>query len=446
MKNRSHTTSETSSGISRRDFLKTTTLASAGLSSGLMASGNFAYAAGSDKIRVGLIGCGGRGTGAARDCVAADPSVEIYALGDLFRDKVQRSRELLNQAVGDRVNIDDSRCFDGFDNYLHVLDSGIDIALLAAPPVFRPPHMKAAVDRGIHLFMEKPVASDSAGVRSIIESGEQAKAKGLSITVGTIYRRHPSFIESIKRIHAGDIGKIVAAQEYYMTGPLWSVRRQPGMSDMEWQCRNWLYFTWLSGDHIVEQFVHNIDVIDWVFQDHPVKAIANGGRTQRIDPHFGHIYDHFSVEYEYANGARVIAKCRQVDGAARRVTNRVVGSEAVADLHTNRSSIVTHDGQEIFNSSGLQEINPFVQTHVDLIAGIRGLKEVNEARQMAETTLTGILGREAAYTGRELTWEEVYNADMDLMPSQLEFGAIPHEPVPVPGEVQLNRHFPDLNV
>lgn len=426
-------------GISRRNFIKKTSLASAGLSTGLMASGNFAYAAGSDKIRVGIIGCGGRGTGAANDCLNADESVEIHAMGDLFMDRLKRSRDLLQRSKGDRVNVSDDRCFDGFDNYINVMESDVDVVILATPPAFRPIHLKAAVARDKHIFMEKPAAVDSAGVRSVIESGKEAAKKGLSLVSGTMYRRQPSYFEAINRIHDGAIGELTGAQEYYMTGPIWLRERKPGMSDMEWQCRNWYYFTWLSGDHIVEQFIHNIDTINWAFQSHPVKAIASGGRQVRVQPSYGHIYDHFSVEYEYPGGVRVTAMCRQMNDTERRVTNRIVGTKGVAEVDPQYSKITSHKGKVIYESPEEMTVNPYVQSHVDLIASIQKGEPLNEARPAAESTLTAILGREAAYTGRELTWEQVNEADMDLVPDSFSFSSLPVQPVPTPGTTQLER-------
>lgn len=427
-----------SSGITRRNFLKKTTLASAGFSAGVMASGNFAYAGGSDRIRVGVIGCGGRGTGAARDCLTADEGVEIYAMGDLFRDRLESSRSLLKKAMGERVNVPDSRCFDGFDNYIQVMESGVDIVILATPPAFRPVHVKAAIERDKHIFMEKPVGVDTAGAKTIIELGEEAERKGLSLVSGTMYRRQPSYIEVVKRIHDGEIGQLTGAQQYYLTGSIWLRDRKPGMSDMEWQCRNWYYFTWLSGDHIVEQFIHNIDTINWAFQAHPVNAIATGGRQVRVQPDYGHIYDHFSVEYEYPGGIRVHAMCRQMEDTERRITNRVIGTNGVAEIDPRYSRITSHEGEVLFESPE-SEIDPYVQTHVDLIASIRNAAPLNEARPAAESTLTAILGREAAYTGRALTWYDIYNADLDLVPENFAFGSLPVQPVPAPGYTKLNR-------
>lgn len=424
--------------LSRRDFLKASAVTTLGVSAGLLASGNFAYAAGSDTLRVGLVGCGGRGTGAARDAVVSADGVEVVAMGDLFEDRLDRSREGLRQEIGDALKVDDDHAFVGFNAYQQVIDSDVDIVILATPPGFRPMHFRACVEAGKHVFMEKPVSVDVAGAHAIIEAGELAKEKGLSIVAGTLYRRQPSFVEAVKRIHDGMIGELVSAQEYYMTGPIWLRPRKPGMSDMEWQCRNWYYFTWLSGDHIVEQFVHNLDVINWVFQGKPESAIAMGGRIERVDPSYGHIYDHFSVEYVYPGGVRVEAKCRQMKEVTTRVTNRVVGTKGVAELHPRHSVLRSHAGAVLFEHPEPGN-NAYVQEHTDLIASIRDGQPINEARQIAVSTLTGVLGRESAYTGQELTWDDLHAANLDLVPKTFAFGAMPFPAVPIPGKTKLNR-------
>jgi myo-inositol 2-dehydrogenase / D-chiro-inositol 1-dehydrogenase len=227
-------------------------------------------------------------------------------------------------------------------------------------------------------------------------------------------------------------------QAYYLTGPIWLRERQPGMSDMEWQCRNWYYFNWLSGDHIVEQFVHNLDVIHWVMGGPPDSALGIGGRQVRVSPSYGHIYDHFSIEYAYPNDVRIEAKCRQMEGTTRRVTNKVVGTEGIAELHTDRSLIRSHAGQELFRHPERGN-NPFVQEHVDLIASIRNGAGVNDTRDMAESTLIGVLGRESAYTGQELTWNDILNANLDIVPKALSFGPAPFPPIASPGVTTLDR-------
>ena len=424
---------------SRRDFLKTTATATTGISmTRLMHSENFAYAGGSDVIRVGLVGCGGRGTGAARDCAVSAEGVEIVAMADLFRDRLDERRAPLQEAIPEQYKVTDDRCYSGFDAYKELIDSDIDLVILGTPPGFRPAHLRYAVDTGKHVFMEKPAAVDPAGIRSVIESGKIADNKGLSIVAGTLYRRQLSFMEAIDRIHRGRIGKIVSAQEYYLTGPIWLRPRKPGMSDMEWQCRNWYYFTWLSGDHIVEQFVHNIDVINWTLQGNPIKCIGSGGRTKRVDPNYGHIYDNFSIVYEYPDGVQVTAMCRQMENCLNRTSNKIVGTEGVADVNPDHSIITSHKGKMVFEYPERGN-NGYVQEHTDLIQSIRDGKPINEAEQIAHSTMTAIMGREACYSGKEITWEEMMQSTQNLVPENLAFSTLPVPPVPVPGVTQVDR-------
>ncbi|MDE2956842.1 MAG: Gfo/Idh/MocA family oxidoreductase [Bacteroidota bacterium] len=420
--------------LTRRTFLK----ASAAGTLGLMASGNFAYAGGSDVLKVGVIGCGGRGTGAARDAVVSAEQVQITAMGDLFENRLDASIENLRDEIGNAFQVDKDHKFVGFDAYQHVIASDVDMIILATPPGFRPMHFSAAVEAGKHVFMEKPVSVDVAGAVEIVKTGKVATEKGLSVVAGTLYRRQNSFVEAVRRIHDGMIGQIVAAQEYYMTGPIWLRPRKSGMSDMEWQCRNWYYFTWLSGDHIVEQFVHNLDVLNWVLQAHPESALAMGGRIERVDPSYGHIYDHFSVEYLYLGGIPVEAKCRQINQATNRVTNRIVGTEGVAELHPRYSKLTSHSGSLLYEMTEPGN-NGYVQEHADLIRAIRTGTPINEARQIAESTLTAVLGRESAYTGQLLSWQDLLDSNQDLVPKKFAFGSMPLPPVPVPGKTKLNR-------
>ena len=424
--------------VSRRVFLKASAMTTLGLTSGLTSPAAFAHFGGSDTLKVGLIGCGGRGTGAARDAVASSENVEISALGDLFEDRLDRSRSGLLDAIGENLKVTDETAFVGFDAYEKVLDTDVDIVILATPPGFRPIHFRAAIEADKHVFMEKPVSVDVAGALEIMDTGKLATEKGLSVVAGTLYRRQNSFVEGVKRIHDGMIGEIVSAQEYYMTGPIWLRRRKPGMSDMEWQCRNWYYFTWLSGDHIVEQFVHNLDVINWVLQGHPQSALAMGGRISRVDPSYGHIYDHFSVEYEYANGVKVEAKCRQIAECTTRNTNRIIGTKGVADLHPGSAQIRSHGGEILYDHPERGN-NGYVQEHADLIASIRSGTPINEAQQIAESTLTAVIGRESAYTGQAIAWDELLAANNDLVPRKFAFGDMPVPAVAEPGRTILNR-------
>jgi predicted dehydrogenase len=419
----------------RREFLKTTAVATAGASLGLMASGNFAYARGSDTIRVGVIGCGGRGTGAAANCVEGSEGMQIAAMGDLFEDRLDQSRKELQEEIGAALTVTDDTAFIGFDAYQRVIESDVDLIILATPPVFRPLHIDAVVAAGKHLFTEKPVAVDPVGVRRVIAAGDIAAQKGLSIVSGTQRRHDAAYIETMRRIHDGAIGEVLSAQVYWNQGGLWNNDRLPGQSDMEFMLRNWLYYTWASGDHIVEQHIHNIDVANWAFGGNPVRANGVGGRQVRVDPKYGHIFDHFCIEFEYANGARVISMCRQQDGTARYVGERIAGTLGHSDGH----SYIEGPKSWKWAWPNDEPVNPYVQEHTDLVAAIRAGEPVNEARRVAESTLSAIMGREAAYTGQVIEWDEIMSSNLDITPTTWEFGSVEATPVAQPGITQLER-------
>lgn len=415
--------------ITRRDFLKV----SAATTAALIASDTMAFAQGSDEIRVGVIGCGGRGTGAACDCIKSSPGVKVVALGDLFQDRLDGCLKNLNanEEVNKSVDITSDRCFVGFDAYQKVIACGVDMVILASPPGFRPVHFEAAVNAGKHVFMEKPVAVDATGVRAVIEAGKLAKQQKLGVVAGTQRRHQANYVETIKRIHDGAIGEIVAAQCYWNQGGLWNRGRKEDWTDMEWQVRNWLYFTWLSGDHIVEQHVHNIDVINWAMNAHPVRALGFGGRQVRTDASYGHIYDHFAVEYEYPNGARVLSMCRQIDNCANNVSERVVGTKGTSNCGGR-----IWCGEVEWKYSG-EASGPYVQEHRDLISSIRAGNPLNEAQQVAESCLTAIMGRMSAYTGQQVTWEQALSSSENLVPERLVMGPIDLPAVPMPGKHPL---------
>lgn len=414
------------STITRRTFLKGSAALAAGAA---VMSIPFVHAQGSDRIRVGLIGCGGRGKGAANDCVNAAPGIEIYAIGDLFEDRMESAKKDL-RGLGNKTNLTDERCFYGFDNYLKVIQSGVDMVILATPPGFRPQHFKAAIEAGKHVFMEKPVAVCPTGVRMVIAASEEASRKKLGVVAGTQRRHDKGYQETINRLRDGAAGNIVSAQCYWNQGGLWRADRQDNWSDTEWQIRNWLYFTWLSGDHIVEQHIHNIDVINWVLGTTPVKAIGMGGRQVRTQPEYGHIYDHFAIDFEYPGGVKVLSMCRQIDNCANRVGEFVIGTDGVADPGG------WIKGKSEWSYSGSRP-NPYVQEHTDLIASIRAGKPLNEGKQVAESTLCAIMGRMAAYTGQEITWEKALNSDLNLMKENLTFGPMAVDPVAMPGRARV---------
>ncbi|MCH8273415.1 MAG: Gfo/Idh/MocA family oxidoreductase [Armatimonadetes bacterium] len=417
--------------ITRRDFV----IGSAAATAVLVAPGAFASRGGADTIKVGLIGSGGRGTGAAINCLESSPDVVLWAMGDLFEDRLRGSQEWLNRdlpkmGLGDRYQVTEDRSFLGWDAYKAVIASDVDLIIFATPPGFRPLHLRAAIEAGKHVFMEKPVAVDGPGIRSVFESADMAKQQGLAIVAGTQRRHDVAYNAAMDRIHDGAIGDVTAAYCYWNQGGLWMHARKPEWTDVEWQLRNWLYFTWLSGDHIAEQHIHNMDVCNWAMQAHPAKAISLAGRQVRTGPEYGHIFDHFATEFEYENGVRMISMCRQIDGTASRVGERLVGTKGTSDANT----VISGENEWRFEGD---RPNPYRLEHKDLIDSIRSGMPLNEGRQVAESTLTAIMGRMAAYTGKEVTWEQALNSTEKLMPENLEFGPIAVPPVAVPGKTQL---------
>jgi len=420
---------------SRRDFLKKSGAAAVGASiASRIGPIPAVHAAGSDQIRVGLIGCGGRGTGAAGQVLKAAPNVKLVAMGDAFRDRLDSSRKQLQTQHKDLVDVPADRSFVGFDAYEKVLASDINYVILATPPGFRPTHLKAAVAAGKNIFTEKPVAVDGPGIRTVLGLYEDARKKGLFIAAGTQRRHQASYQEAMRRVHDGAIGDIVAARCYWNQGSLWNKARQPDWSDMEWQLRNWLYFTWLSGDHIVEQHVHNLDVINWATKSHPVRAVGMGGRQVRTSPEYGHIFDHFAIDYEFENGMHAMSMARQIDGCERSVSEALVGTKGSLDLIDRQ--LYRIKGPNSWQFKG-KEQDSYLQEHTDLIEAIRSGKPLNELKNVAESTLTAIMGRMSAYTGKAVTWEQALNSSEDLMPTQLTWGKLPLPAVATPGQTQL---------
>jgi len=386
-------------------------------------------------LRIGLIGCGGRGTGAAINALQADPATRIVALADLFENRLAQCRQYLaeNEPVGPRAIVEDDRCWVGFDAYEKLLATGgVDVVILATPPHFRPIHLEAAIAAGTHVFLEKPVAVDPVGVRRVIAAGEAAAEKGLSIVAGTQRRHQASYRAAMERVAAGALGRLVSARCYWNQGGLWVHERGPDESDMEWQVRNWLYFCWLSGDHIVEQHIHNLDVVNWAAGGPPSSALGVGGRQVRTDPAFGNVFDHFAIEYAYPNGMHLLSMCRQIEGTPGRCEEIVEGTKGRLVASYAGARI---EGDEAWTFEG-ENPNPYVQEHVDLIAAIRGGTPVNEARRVAESTMTAILGRLAAYTGRDVTWDEAMASDLDLSPPAYAFGDLPVRDVALPGQTE----------
>lgn len=404
--------------VSRRDFVKSAAAAVA-------ATGAFPYFAhgrAADRpLKIGLVGCGGRGTGAAHDALNADPNVKVVALADVFKDRLEGCRKSL--ADKSKQEISDQNCFVGFDAYQKLLATDVDYVILATPPYYRPEHLEACIKAGKHVFTEKPVAVDPVGIRRFMAAGKMAEEKGLSVVAGTQRRHQKGYIETIKRIQDGAIGDIVSAQCYWNMGQLWYRVREPGWSDLDWMIRDWVNWTWLSGDHVVEQHVHNVDVINWVLGKHVEKVVAMGARQRRVT---GDQYDMFAADLYYPNHVHVMSMCRQINGCANDVSERVIGAKGVSNCNGWIS------GQPQIDTKGT---NPYVQEHIDLIAAIRSEKPLNEAQTVAESTLTNIMIRMSAYTGKEVTWEEAMKSELTLKQPDYELTEENiYDHIPVPGD------------
>jgi predicted dehydrogenase len=384
-------------------------------------------------LRVGLIGCGGRGTGAAAQALSTAGPVELVAMADLFAERLQGSLRSLRdpeQGVHERVRVDPEHIFTGFDAAEKLIASDVDVVLLATPPHFRAQHFASAVAAGKHVFLEKPVAVDGHGVRMALAAAELARQKKLSVVCGLQRHYQNGYRATMQRIKDGAIGELTAARCAWNTGFLWHKERKADWSDMEWQVRNWLYFTWLSGDHIVEQHVHNIDVINWAKGGHPVKACGMGGRQVRTDPKFGNIFDHHAVRFEYADGMWMFSECRQIEGCQNDVSEHLVGTRGRAHMDSERWTI---EGQESWTHQGPNN-NPYQTEHDELFASIREGRALNDGVMVAESTLTAIMGRMATYSGREVTWQEALESPLHpSTPASYVFGPLANYPVAVPG-------------
>jgi predicted dehydrogenase len=418
-------------GASRREFLST---AAAGASlAGLATLAPHVFAAGGDTLKIGLIGCGGRGSGAAAQALHADPNVKLWAVGDAFPDRLKESLDGLRKdgELTAKIDVTPERCFTGFDAYKGVIGSGVDVVLLCTPPHFRPLHFEAAVAAGKHCFVEKPVAVDGPGCRKVLDVCREAKKKNLAVVSGLCYRYEHAKRETMKRVHDGAVGDIVALHTTYNAWGLWKRDRQQGWSDMEWQLRNWLYFTWLSGDHIVEQHVHSLDKMAWAMQDtYPVRASGMGGRQARVEPEYGHIFDHHAVVFEYANGVKLFSFCRQQNNTAKDVSDYILGTEGTCDVMKH---VITGKNKWRLGKPDPRD-NMYQNEHDELFASIRAGKPINNGEFMTNSTLLGIMGRMATYTGKIITWEMALNSREDLSPPAYTWGPLPVPPVPVPGK------------
>ena len=396
------------------------------------------FAGGSNTLKIGLIGCGGRGAGAASQALAADPDTILTAMGDAFADRLDESLKALQEMYPERVKVDKGNRYVGFDAYQKVIDAGVDVVLLATPPAFRPDHMMAAVAAGKHTFCEKPVAVDAPGVRKVLSAAKTAKEKNLAVVSGLCFRYDQPKRELFNKVLQGEIGDIRTITTIRNGGQLWTKPMQPGWTDMEYKLRNWLYYTWLSGDFITEMMVHSLDMMAWAMGDKPpLKATGTGGRQVRVDEVFGNAYDHFAIEYEYDNDVKGYHFSRQLDGCSN--VNKVDIAGTMGNAHIGGAAGHEITGSNHWSFKG--ERNNMYQTeHDELFASIRKNKPINNGSWMASSTMLAIMGRMAAYTGQTVTWEEAFNSNQLLGPTVDQYNwrlKWPGQEVAMPGITKL---------
>jgi len=417
---------------SRRSFLQTTAAAAAvATTSGSLSALQQAPAVhqGGGKLKIGVVGIGGRGSGAAVQAVRAHKENVLHAVGDAFVDRLEGAlADIQETLVGDgrkeQFDVPKERRFVGLDCIDQVLATGVDAVVLATPPGFRPMQIERAVQAGVHVFAEKPIATDAPGVRRVHAACELARQKKLSIVSGLCYRYHDGRRATVQRLQEGGIGDILTMQGNYVTGELWHFDRKEGQSELEWQLRNWLYYPWLSGDHIAEQHIHTLDVMAWIKKDvYPIAAVSLGGRQSRIDPKFGTVYDHFATVYEWEDGTRGYSNCRQQNGCWRDVNEYIVGTQGRANVFNH-----TVLGKDEWRYA--DKIRDMYQAeHDEMFAAIRAGKHIDNGDYMCKSTLMALLGRMAAYTGQRITWDQAWNSQEVLMPEKLAFGDEPPKSV-----------------
>lgn len=433
-----------SRSLSRREFCKNASLAVGG---GLLMSslpiGASAFAGASDTLKVAVVGCGGRGTGAANQALTADEGVKIVALADAFRDRLDDCYSTLSQRYGDsgRLDVPEEHKFTGFNAYRDAIDLA-DVVILAATPGFRPKHFEYAIDQGKHVFMEKPVATDVPGVRRVLEAGRRAQQKNLSVVVGLQRHYQDNYREAYRRIDNNEIGKIISGQVYWNSGGVWVREREPDQTEMEYQMRNWYYFNWLCGDHILEQHIHQIDVANWFIGEYPKTAQGMGGREVRTGKDHGQIFDHHFVEFTYPGGAVISSQCRHQPNTMSRVDE--VFQATKGTVHTDGSHRLTMKslhGTSLYEHDGSEDPNPYQQEHDELFAAIRSGNRIDDTEIGAKSTLSAIMGRMATYSGQVISWDDAMNSDELLVEDNLDWDidppVLPDEngeyPVPVPG-------------
>lgn len=433
---RPRTTRLSSSKSSRRKFLKVSTVVASTAVSGTLDLASSVFAAGSDVIRVGMIGCGGRNAGAAAQALTADPGARLVAMCDIFMGRVKNKRRILKEQKGNQVVVDDDHCFAGFDGYKHVIESS-DVVLIANAAKFHPLHTMTAIKAGKHVFVEKPHGIDPAGVKLVQQAAELAKEKRLCLVSGLHSRYHTGYAETIQRIHDGAIGDVVSIEENFLRAPYAVIERKPDLSELQWQCSTQYHFRWLSGDDVPQSLVHNLDRASWVMHNEvPVKCHGLGGRSSMTEPIYGDVFDHHSVVYQFENGVLIYAFCRTTTGCYNDYSSIVLGSKGKADIMRCRIT-----GETNWHWQG--RCDPYQREHDVLFAAIRSGKPVNNGDYMARSTMTSVMGQISCYTGKEVKWEQINQSDFyypprpeechDDMEPPVKAGTDGSYPVPKPG-------------
>jgi len=433
--------------LNRREFNKAVTLATGAVLASPLSVEAFARVQGNDVLKLAVVGCGGRGSGAVVQALSADPQVELVAMADAFSDRLENSLQAIQEHFGGerKIELPEANRFVGFEAYRHAIDLA-DVVILATPPGFRPLHFEYAIAQNKHVFMEKPVATDPMGVRKVLETAKRAKEKKLNVVVGLQRHYQKKYLELYRRVVGGEIGQIRSGQVYWNDGGVWVRPRMPEQTELEYQMRNWYYFTWLCGDHILEQHIHNIDVANWFIGDYPVSAQGMGGRQVRTGKEYGQIFDHHFVEFTYPNGAVIASQCRHQKGCLRRVDEVFQGT--LGSVVTGKGEIHDLSSELVYKypSAGPDEPNPYQVEHDLLFAAIRNGEVISDGENGAKATLTAIMGRMATYSGDQISWEQALNSDLQLVPEKMDWNHAPpvlpdekgYYPVPTPGQTDYN--------
>ena len=440
---------EIKTGLNRRDFVKGSAMVAGGMMlGGLPWEARSMTPQNTKELKLAVVGCGGRGTGAVVQALNADSNIKLVAMADAFQDRIDNCyKHITGDQINDwsgtsgslkaKIDVPDKNKFVGFEGYKNAIDKA-DVVILTTPPGFRPDHLEYAIRQNKHIFCEKPLATDAPGIRKVLGLLEESKQKKLNIVVGLQRHYETVYREIMKRVHGGEIGEVTAGQVYWNGAGVWVNERKPGMTEMEYQMRNWYYFNWLCGDHIVEQHIHNIDVMNWAKQAYPVKAQGMGGRQVRTGKEFGEIFDHHYVEFTYEDGAIMNSQCRHIKGCMDKVYEHIIGTKGRVESNGTMTDL---KGNIIYKHRGKDDPNPYQQEHVELFASIRKGGVINDLENGAKATMTAIMGRMATYSGQDITWEQAINSEVNLFPERLAWDANPKVmpgpdgfyPVAIPG-------------